>query len=179
MGQKCRYLAQNASFGPNISWGNVIISKETLIYRWKGVVKEVMLFSVIKTKIIGTVHIFRLVRQILPRKEAFVTAQIWFFRQYSWNIEEWRGCLLFVFQAVGKSSNMDNYVDCTQYPTIYETLPAIYDLWRHQWKLLNDTKQTESALLLTPVSDLYLTSEVHKNAFICANNASVLNKERM
>ena len=67
----------------NISWGNVIISKETLIlnYRWKGVVKEVMLFSVIKTKIIGTVHIFRLVRQILPRKEAFITAKIWFFRQ--------------------------------------------------------------------------------------------------
>ena len=48
---------------------------------------------------------------------------------------------------------MDNYVDCTQYPSIYETLPAIYDLWRHQWELLNDTKQPESALLLTPVSD--------------------------
>ena len=42
----------------------------------KGVVKEVLLCSVIKTKIIGTVHIFLMVRRILPRKEAFITAQI-------------------------------------------------------------------------------------------------------
>ena len=67
---------------------------------------------------------------------------------------------------------MDNYVDCTQYPSIYETLPAIYDLWRHQWELLNDTKQPDSALLLTPVSDLYLTSEVHKNVFISTARCS-------
>ena len=62
------------------AWGIVILLSWTTDE--KGVFKEaVLLCSVTKKKIIGTVHIFLFVRQILHRKEAFITAQIWFFRQ--------------------------------------------------------------------------------------------------
>ena len=71
-----------------------------------------------------------------------------FLWQGSWKVELWRGHRsLFVFEAVGKSSNMDNYVDCSQCPGIYGRTPAIYDRWRHQWELVNDMKQGRLAAI--------------------------------
>ena len=82
--------------------------------------------------------------------------------QGSWRVELWRGHRsLFVFEAVGKSSNTDNYVDCSQCPGIYGRTPAIYDRWRHQWELVNDMKQAD-LLLSTPISDLYFISDLGK-----------------
>ena len=84
------------------------------------------------------------------------------FWQGSWKVELWRGHRsLFVFEAVGKSSNTDNYVDCSQCPGIYGRTPAIYDRWRHQWELVNDMKQAD-LLLSAPISDLYFTSDLGK-----------------
>ena len=56
---------------------------------------------------------------------------------------------------------MDNYVDCSQCPGIYDRLPAIYDRWRHQWELVNDMKQADLSLS-TPISDLYFTWNLAK-----------------